>query len=129
LGNALTSTESCPGHRLHEFPDDIGVTADGRLGLDEPADGALLGLSVRFRLPAANGGGSDAKEVRGFVLGECEKALDAQDAVSVLGRVVRAVAVVNLVEVLAQDGAGFLIGPEQSLVQLGLGEALLQRLL
>ena len=126
MGNALTSTESCPGHRLDEFPDDIGVTTDGRLGLDERPDHVLMGLAVRFRLPAANGGGSDAKEVRGFVLGECEKALDAQDAVSVLGGIVRAVAVVNLVEVLAQDGAGFLVDSEQELLQPGFRQDPLQ---
>ena len=73
-----------------------------------------------------NGGGIDAEEARGFFLGEYEKALHAQDAVAELGALVRAPALMDLVEVLAQDGAGFLVGPEQELLQPGFRQDPLQ---
>jgi hypothetical protein len=113
---------------LDEGAHHVGEAADGRGGPDQGADRRLVGIPGGFGLPASDGGGRDPEEASDLRLGEAEKALDAQNAVSELGAVMRSSRLVDLVEVLPEDRGDFLESAKEDVVELRFPVSLLESL-
>jgi len=75
---------------------------------------------------ATNGIGRDVETACGLVLSPAEQALHAQNPEPLLGGVVRAMVSVNFLNVLDEDRGDFSIGVQEGLMELGVGDGILE---
>jgi len=126
LGDELVAAKADERHGLNQVPDDIGVAADGRLGPYEGAEG--IGLRQSLLVPASDGVGRNREKPSGFTVGKDQQILEAEDSIALLGGVVRAAALGELLPTLGQNVSRFAIEARVEGIFLDAGEANLQRL-
>src|SRR3990172_11512615 len=108
------------------MPDDIGVTAHGRLGSNERADRLGVGFRPSRLSPANDGVGGNGEKPRGFTVGEDQQMLEAEDTKALLGGVVRAAALGEFLPTLGRNVGRFAIEARVEGIFLDAGEANLQ---
>jgi hypothetical protein len=107
--------------------DDVGVAADGRVGADEGSVRRGHVSAFRIPLPASDGFRGNAEPFCGFFRAPDEELFEAQDAISLLGSVLRSSLVGELVPAGGEDVGELEIEVSEEEILLPFGEGGLER--
>jgi hypothetical protein len=129
LGDALVASEAEKAHGVDELSDDVGVAADGRVGADERSVRRRQVSAFRIPLPASDGFRGNAESFCGFFCARDEEFFETQDAISLLGSVLRSFLVGDLVPAGGEDLGELEIEVSEEEILLPFGESGLERVL
>ena len=91
---------------MNELTDDIGIAANGRIGLDEGTDGLSVGMGFDFLFPTSDGPCRNTKTVSGFLPRPASTPLELENKEPLFRCILWPFFVGNLVPSFSQDIGG-----------------------